>query len=135
MGLFSRLAAADHVADVDNKEPVLPTTEHNADVPWREKEETGCDYSPARQAPWPAPLWPQSHTMLLPESRLDVIMEIQQASGSCWQSLDKEAVVRQIGSCSEGNPPRRSGSAVVKQCINYRLSELQGLDKPNWSLI
>lgn len=25
-------------------------------------------------------------------------MEIQQASGSCWQSLDKEAVVRQIGS-------------------------------------
>lgn len=39
---------------------------------------------------------------------------IQQASGSCWQSLHKEAAARQIGSCSEGNPPRRSGSTAVQ---------------------
>lgn len=71
-------------------------------MPGREKEKTGCDCAPAQQAPWPAPLWPESHSVRLPERGLDVIMEIQQALGSCWQSLDKEAVVCQIVSYCGG---------------------------------
>lgn len=47
-------AAGDHVADVDNKELVLPTRERSAHMPGSEKErggkEKGCDCSPAQRA-------------------------------------------------------------------------------------
>lgn len=89
------LEAGDHVADVDNKELGLPTAERNGDVPRRETEREQVVTIHPHCRPHDRRPCDRSHTLC---SCLDAIMEIQQASGSCWQSLDKEAVVRQIGS-------------------------------------